>query len=77
MSYDLTPRERLRDRGYCTGPEDGGPAPGQVGLDLKAACCTCGKRVSVTVRGRYAHHKPAPAALKAPPRVTRWPGSIG
>lgn len=32
-------------------------SPGEVDLDYKAACCTCGRRVAVTVRGRYAHHK--------------------
>jgi hypothetical protein len=52
-----TARERIAMRGYCTGPVDGVPAPGQVGLDLKALCCRCGKRVSVSVTGRYAHHK--------------------
>lgn len=55
----LTRRERILMRGYCTGPADGGPAPGQVGLDLRATCPTCGRRVSVTVRGRYAHHRPS------------------
>ena len=57
----FTPRERAKMRGYCTGPEDGGPAPGEVGLDRKAPCCTCGRRVAITVRGRYSHHKPGPA----------------
>lgn len=55
--FQLTPREKLVRRGYCTGPVDGGPAVGAVGLDYKAACCTCGKRVRITVRGLYAHHK--------------------
>lgn len=74
--FQLTPREKISRRGYCTGPIDGGPAPGEVGLDYKAACCTCGKRVRVTVRGRYAHHK-APvesqraAAEKILPTLTR------
>jgi hypothetical protein len=36
---------------------DGGPAPGEVGPDYRAACCTCGRQVRITVRGRYAHHK--------------------
>ncbi len=31
--------------------------PKTVGLDYKALCRTCGKRVSITVRGKYAHHK--------------------
>jgi hypothetical protein len=52
-----TPREAIQYRGYCTGPVDGGPAPGEVGPDYKAACCTCHRRVRVTTRGRYAHHK--------------------
>ena len=55
--YQLTPREKIERRGYCTGPVDGGPAPGEVGLDYKAPCRTCGRRVRVTVRGFYAHHK--------------------
>ena len=55
----FTPRERLQMRGFCTGPEDGAPGGlGTVGLDHRAACCTCGKLVAVTVRGRYSHHKP-------------------
>lgn len=53
----LTPREAIQYRGYCTGPVDGGPAPGEVGPDYRAKCCTCHRRVRVTVRGRYAHHK--------------------
>lgn len=63
MTLRLTPREKIVQRGYCTGPVDGGPAPGEVGLDYKAPCCTCGRRVRVTVRGRYAHHR-APTAAK-------------
>lgn len=57
VRFRLTPREEIERRGYCTGPVDGGPAPGEVGLDYKAACCTCGRRVRITVRGRYTHHK--------------------
>lgn len=53
----LTSREAIQHRGYCTGPVDGGPAPGEVGPDYKAACCTCLRRVRVTARGHYAHHK--------------------
>jgi hypothetical protein len=72
----LTPREAIQHRGYCTGPVDGGPAPGEVGPDYKAACCTCGRRVRITARGRYAHHK-APvesqraAAATLLPELTR------
>jgi hypothetical protein len=71
----LTPRETIERRGYCTGPVDGGPAPGEVGLDYKAACCTCGRRVSITVRGRYAHHRASvesqkPSAEKLLPELT-------
>jgi len=62
----FTPRERIRMRGYCTGPVDGAPAPGEVGADYRAHCRTCGKRVAITVRGRYAHHK-APATMTALP----------
>ncbi len=57
LAIKLTPRERIEMRGFCTGPVDSAPAPGDVGLDYKAACRTCGRRVSVTARGRYAHHK--------------------
>jgi len=57
MTRVLTAREAIQIRGYCTGPVDGGPAPGEVGLDYKAACCTCHRRVRVTARGRYAHHR--------------------
>ena len=57
MSFVETPRERTQRHGRCTGPHDGAPAPGEVGLDYKALCRTCGKRVSITVRGKYAHHK--------------------
>jgi hypothetical protein len=48
----------LRSRGWCTGPLEGLPPIGSVGLDLKAACTKCGKRVRVTVRGKFSHHKP-------------------
>lgn len=57
MSFDETPRERAQRLGRCTGPHDGAPAPGEVGLDKRAPCCTCGRRVIITIRGRYAHHK--------------------
>ena len=50
-------RDRTIARGFCTGPLDRAPAPGDVGLDYKAACATCGKRVKVTAAGRYSHHK--------------------
>lgn len=72
----ITPREAIVYRGYCTGPVDGGPAPGDVGTDYKAACCTCARRVRVTVRGRYAHHKASEASQTAAaqallPKLTR------
>ena len=55
----FTPRERIKMRGFCTGPVDGAPGGlGAVGADYRATCCTCGRRVRVTVRGLYAHHKP-------------------
>ncbi len=57
MAFSETPRERTQRLGRCTGPHDGGPAPGDVGLDYKAPCRTCGRRVAITLRGRYAHHK--------------------
>jgi hypothetical protein len=62
VAFVETPRERTQRLGRCTGPHDGAPAPGEVGLDYKGACCMCGRRVAVTVRGRYAHHKRATAA---------------
>lgn len=72
----LTPREAIQYRGYCTGPVDGGPAPGDVGLDYRATCCTCGRRVRVTARGRYAHHKASvesqhAAAVALLPKLTK------
>jgi hypothetical protein len=71
----LTPREAIQYRGYCTGPVDGGPAPGEVGPDYRAPCCTCHRRVRVTARGRYAHHKASiesqlSTAKKLLPRLT-------
>ena len=56
---NLTPRERILLRGYCTGPDDGVPRPAQVDASKTAPCPLCGKRVRVTVRGKFAHHKPA------------------
>ena len=72
----LTPREAIQYRGYCTGPVDGGPAPGEVGPDYRAACCTCHRRVRITARGRYTHHKAsvesqAKAARGLLPKLTR------
>jgi hypothetical protein len=72
VRFQLTPREAIQHRGYCTGPVDGGPAPGQIGPDYKAACCTCGRRVRITVRGRYAHHK-APVESQRATAVTLLP----
>lgn len=43
-------------RGWCPGPFLGGPSIGAVGSD-KRANCRCGRRVAVTVRGLYAHHR--------------------
>lgn len=76
VPFRFTPREAIVRRGYCTGPIDGGPRPGEVGLDYKAPCCTCGRRVGVTVRGRYAHHKASvesqrPAAEALLPKLTK------
>lgn len=56
-----TKRERTRRLGRCTGPHDDVPSRSQVDLDYKAPCVTCGKRVSITARGLYSHHKPARA----------------
>jgi hypothetical protein len=54
-------RARLRARGFCTGSVDSVPVPGDVDAGKRAACALCGKRVAVTVRGLYSHHKaPAP-----------------
>lgn len=52
------PRERLKMRGFCTGPEDGAPPIGSIDSGLRAPCGTCGKRVRITARGRFTHHKP-------------------
>lgn len=40
----------------CTGPDRACPPPGTVGLDIRAECPKCGRRVGVTARGRYARH---------------------
>jgi hypothetical protein len=84
-TWTETPRERTVRHGRCPGPHDGAPAPGDVGLDLRAPCCTCGRRVSVTPRGRYAHHRPtttdrgklknAGRSTDGRPRVPYFPGS--
>jgi hypothetical protein len=55
----MTASERLKARGYCTGPAESVPAPGEVDGDIKANCHRCGKRVTVTFRGLFVHHKPA------------------
>jgi hypothetical protein len=64
-------RERITQRGYCTGPVDGAPAPGEVGLDYKAKCRTCGRRVAITVRGLYSHHKAVANTTGQPRCVAR------
>ena len=33
------------------------PSPGQVGLDHRAKCHVCGKRVYITARCKFAPHK--------------------
>ena len=55
-------RARLKSRGFCVGPLNAAPFPGSVGLDKRAACRLCGKRVMVTARGRFMNHTPAEAA---------------
>lgn len=61
--------------GWCKFPQLVVPAPGEVGVGFKATC-RCGKRVSVTVRGLFAHHKrnhrPA-SSMNKPPSVTVTP----
>jgi hypothetical protein len=44
--------------GWCPWPYLRTPVPGDVKLDGKALC-RCHKRVRVTARGLYAHHKMA------------------
>ena len=56
---DETAREHAagyENGGWCGRPFLGVPPPGDVGLD-GCATCLCGKRVRVTKRGLYAHHK--------------------
>lgn len=53
----LTPREWTIAQGRCPAPHDRSPYPGSVGADKRAACPLCGKRVAITARGKYAHHK--------------------
>lgn len=50
--------DRLIARGGCKAPLLDVPPIGSVGPDYKADCTRCGKRVRVTVRGLFAHHKP-------------------
>lgn len=57
VHYPFTPRERIERRGYCTGPFDGEPLRNDALPDNKVPCCTCGRLVAVTTRGRYANHK--------------------
>lgn len=76
MTRRHTPREAIQHRGYCTGPVDGTPASNRVGPDNRVACCTCGRRVSVTARGHYVHHRASiesqlPIARTLLPRLTR------
>ena len=47
---------RVMATGWCPWPYLGATAPGDTGLDYKAAC-RCGKRVRVTARGLLSHHK--------------------
>lgn len=47
--------ERKRFR-RCPEPKFSVPPPGAVGLDRRADCPRCGKRVHVTVRGLYWTH---------------------
>ena len=49
---------RFRREGRCPFPIVRVPGIGEVGADYSATCL-CGKRVRVTVRGLYAHHRPA------------------
>lgn len=59
LSPKWTAAERVQARGWCLGGVDV-TSPGDVGLDKRANCPRCGKRVAVTVRGLFAHHKPEP-----------------
>ena len=70
----------LRHRGRCTGPVTHCPAIGSVGADYSADCPTCSKRVRVTKRGRFAHHKPMgslEAALRSAFRMGVLAGKLG
>ena len=57
--FEYTARESCVVHGRCTGPVESVPVPGSVDAGLRAACPKCGKRVRVTVGGRFAHHKAA------------------
>lgn len=55
----------------CLHPAMACPPPGAVGLDKKADCPVCGRRVKVTARGLYArHNKTAPDGRE---RLTQLP----
>lgn len=47
---------RVMATGWCPWPYVRVPLVGAVGLDYKAEC-PCGKRIRVTARGLYSHHK--------------------
>jgi hypothetical protein len=59
----------MRHTGRCKGPYVDLPPIGSVGPDLKANCTMCGKRVRVTVRGLFSHHK-ASKPVKPPTPTT-------
>ena len=44
----------------CLHPAMACPPPGAVGLDKRADCPVCGRRVKVTARGLYARHNKTP-----------------
>lgn len=67
MRFQESKRERVIARGFCLGPLDGLPPIGSVGADLKADCTKCGKRVRVTVRGKFANHRPFDRTPTIPP----------
>jgi len=52
MAFVETHASRRDRHGRCTGPHDGATGPGRSRARYtKATCCTCGKRVAITVRG--------------------------
>lgn len=52
----FTALEKAKMGGYCEGALCS-PTPGEVDAGKRASCPVCGQSVSITRRGRFAHHR--------------------